>query len=74
MTANRPLYKKLKQREYREAPDHYKPLTPRPLTITVHKDGRAALRSAGIIPGATYTATPQPQGAILLTPTKEQDQ
>jgi len=51
MTANRPLYKKLKQREYREAPDHYKPLTPRPLTITVHKDGRAALRSAGIIPG-----------------------
>ena len=68
---DRTLYKKLKQREYRAATAKGRP---RETLVKASPLGVVSLNKAGVRKGATYTATPQIGGAILLTPTKENDQ
>lgn len=71
MPDDRTLYKKLKQREYRA---NQPPKPPRVSIATATQGLTISLGKAGLVAGATYTATPQGAGAILLTPIKEQDQ
>ncbi len=62
MSADRRAYQRLWQRHYRA-----QGRAPRELVAVAGPDGRISLTKAGIIPGRSYLATPQPKGAILLS-------